>query len=105
MRPDDKRNGFYGRLTYLVYIYVIALPTELLSQAIRYSSVGSAVAFLGRITLFEGRRPSEKRAKYCTYFERYSPYIFRILMYGELDKKNLATHYFQVGIIFCAKTN
>ena len=48
-----------------MYIYVVALPTELLSQVIKYSSVGGAVAFLGRITLFEGRRPSEKRAKNC----------------------------------------
>ena len=26
-------------------------------------------------------------------------------MYGEVDKINLARHYFQIGIIFCAKTN
>ena len=45
----------------------VALPTELLSHVIKYSSVGSAVvAFLGHITLFEGRRPSEKRAKNCS---------------------------------------
>ena len=53
-------------------MYVVALPTELLSQVIKYSSVGSAVAFLGQTTFFEGRRPSEKRAKFL-YFERYSP--------------------------------
>ena len=46
-------------------MHVVALPTELLSQVIKYSSVGGAVAFLGQITLFEGRRPSEKRAKIC----------------------------------------
>ena len=51
---------------YQVYpIYVVALPTELLDQVIKYSSVGSTIAFLGQITLFEGRRPSEKRAKFC----------------------------------------
>ena len=43
----------------------MTLPSELLSQAIRYSSVGIAVAILGQITLFEGRRPSEKREKNC----------------------------------------
>ena len=51
----------------------------------KYSSVGSAVAFLGQITLVEGRRPSEKRAIFF-YFERYSPVNFRTLMYGEVDK-------------------
>ena len=50
----------------------------------KYSSVGSAVAFLGHITLFEDRRPSEKRPKFC--IERHSPVILRILMYGEVDK-------------------
>ena len=59
MRADDIMNGYFGSLTYIV----VALPTELLTQVIKYSSVGSAVAFLGQITLFEGRRPSEKRAK------------------------------------------
>ena len=47
------------------HVHVVALPTEELSQVIKYSSVGSAVAFLGQITLFEGRRPSEKRANKC----------------------------------------
>ena len=81
---------------------------------IKYSSVGNVVAFLGQIILFEGRRPSEKRAKNCIlngnlqlflYFERYSSVILRILTYGVVDKINLARHYFQIGIIFCAKTN
>ena len=26
-------------------------------------------------------------------------------MYGEVDKINLARHYFQIGIVFCAKKN
>ena len=26
-------------------------------------------------------------------------------MYGEVDKKNLPRYYFQIGIIFCPKTN
>ena len=26
-------------------------------------------------------------------------------MYGEVDKINLARHYFQIGMIFCAKLN
>ena len=53
-------NGYFGGST-----NIVGLPTELLSQVIKYSSVGSAVALLGQITLFEGRRPSEKRAKFC----------------------------------------
>ena len=44
--------------------------------------MGSAVGFLGQTTLFEGRRTSEKRAKYCI-LHRYSPVILQILMYGE----------------------
>ena len=84
---------------------LLALPTKLLSQVIKYSSVGSAVAFLGQITLFKGRRPSEKRAKLCFLNGRYSPVILRIVMYVEVDKMNLPRHYFQIGIIFCAKTN
>ena len=43
---------------------MVALPTELLSQVIKYSAMGSAVAFHGHITLFEGRRRSEQRAKF-----------------------------------------
>ena len=46
-------------------LYVVALLTELLGQVIKYRSVGSAVAFLGQITFFEDRHPSEKRAKFC----------------------------------------
>ena len=46
-------------------IDVVALLTELLCQVIKYSSAGSAVAFLGQITLFEDRSPREKRIKFC----------------------------------------
>ena len=60
MRADDIMNVYFGRFN----IYVVALSTELLRQVIKYSSVGSAVAFLGQITLFEDRRPSEKRANF-----------------------------------------
>ena len=59
MRADDIINGYFGSVTY------VALPTELLSQVFKYSSMGSAVGFLGQITLFEGRPTSEKRAKIC----------------------------------------
>ena len=62
VRADYIMNGYFGNSTYM---FVAPLPTELLSQVIKYSSVGSAVAFLGKITLFEGRRPSDKRAKFC----------------------------------------
>ena len=55
VRADDIMNGYFGSLT---YTHVVALPAELLSQVIKYSSVGSAVAFLSQITLFEGRRLS-----------------------------------------------
>ena len=84
VRVDDIINVFFYGLT---CVYVVALPIELLRQVIKYSSVGSAVAFLGQITLFEGRRPSEKRAKFC--IERYSPVILRVLVYGEVDKIKL----------------
>ena len=85
MRADDIMNGYFSSLTYTSRsIYVVALPTELLSQVIKYSSVGSAVAFLGQITLLEGRHPSEKRAKVCILSG--TPVILRILMYGEVDK-------------------
>ena len=64
MRADDIINGYFGSFNIYTYIYVVALPTELLRQVIKYSSVGSAAAFLGQITFFEGRRPSEKRANF-----------------------------------------
>ena len=93
-------NGYYyGSLTYKVQH--IALLTELLRQMMNYSSVGSAVAFIGQSTLFEGRRPSEKCANFC--MERYCAVILRILMYGEVDK--LGKTLFQVGVIFCSETN
>ena len=48
----------------------------------------------------------KREARKKMYFELYFLVILRISMYGELDKKsNLARHYFQIGVIFCAKTN
>ena len=61
MRADDIMHVFFC----LANICVVALPTELLSQVIKYSSVGSAVAILRQPTLFQGRRPSEERANFC----------------------------------------
>ena len=72
------------------HIHVGALPTELLSQVIKYSSVGSAVAFLGQIALFKRRRPSEKGANFCIL--NGTPQltvIIRILIYGEVHKIKL----------------
>ena len=46
----------------------------------------------------------KREVRKVLYFERYSPVILRILMYGEVNKKNLARHYFQIGVIFCPKT-
>ena len=51
--------------------------------------MGSAVAFLGQITLFEGRRPSETRAKYCILNGTLQLVILRILIYGEVDEIKL----------------
>ena len=64
VRADEIMNDYFGSLAYIDYVLIKALPTELLSQVIKYSSVGSAVAFLGQITLFEGRRQSEESAKF-----------------------------------------
>ena len=61
VRTDNIMNGYFDSLA---YIYVVALPIELLRQVIKYSSVGSAVTFLGKITLFQVRRPTEKRANF-----------------------------------------
>ena len=58
-------NGYFA-WQFNIYLYVVALPAELLSQVIICSSVGRAVGCLGQITLFEGCRPSEKRAKNWT---------------------------------------
>ena len=46
---------------------VVSRPSKLLSQVevLKHSSVGSAVAFLGHITLFQGRHPSKKRENVC----------------------------------------
>ena len=55
----------WSMYVFLKYHVVALLPTKLLSQVIKYSSAGIAVEFIGQITLFEGRRPSEKRAKKC----------------------------------------
>ena len=82
----------------------IALLTELLGQVIKYRSVGSAVAFLGQITLFEGRRVQARSAQKIV-FRTHSPAILRILMYGEAIKYNLERLYCQIGVIFCPKTN
>ena len=41
-----------------------------------------------------------------SYFERYSPFTLRILMYGEIDKIKLGKiYYFQIGVKFCPTTN
>ena len=72
-------------------MYLVALPTELLSQVIKYSSVGSGVTFLGQITLFEGYRPSEKRARVCMLNGTLELVILWILVYEEVDKKKLGT--------------
>ena len=47
----------------------------------------------------------KRETRKLLYFERYSPVMLRILMYGEVDEKNLARHYFQISIIVCPKTN
>ena len=48
----------------------------------------------------------KREARKILYFERYSPVILRILMYEEVDKIKLGkTYYFQIGVIFCPKTN
>ena len=63
MRADDIMNCYLFYFGRLAYIYFVALPTELLSQVIKYSSVGNAEAFLGQITLFEGRRVQARSAQ------------------------------------------
>ena len=47
----------------------------------------------------------ERKVCQILYFERHSPAIVRILMYAKVDQYNLARHYFQIGIMFCPKTN
>ena len=68
---------------------MVALPTELLSQVIEYSSVGSAVAFISRSNPFVRRPPSKREARKILYFERYSPVVLSIFMYGEVAKIKL----------------
>ena len=70
---------------------------------IKYSSVGSAVAF--SVKSLRSKAAVQARSAQFFVFERSFPVILRILMYGEVDKINLARHYFQIGIIFCAKIN
>ena len=71
---------------------------------IKYSSVGSAVAFLGQIIPFERRHPSEKRAKFCI-LNGTLPLFFGSWCMERVIKKNLARYYLQTGIVFCARTN
>ena len=66
--------------------------------------MGSAVAFLGQLTLFEGRRSTEKRAKFCILNGTLQLSIGFSCM-KRLIKKFSAIHFFLIGIIFCPKTN
>ena len=70
------RSGFrgFGQEFFFVSasVYLVAVPNELLSQVIKHDSVGSAVAFLGQITV--RRPPSKREARKILYCEGYSSY-------------------------------
>ena len=52
-----------------------------------------------------GRWARQARTRKKMYFERYSPGILRLLIYGAVDKIKLGkTLYFQIGVIICPKT-
>ena len=69
---------------------------------IKYSSVGSAVAFLGQTSLFEGCRPSETRAKNCILNGTLQLFFGSWCM-ERLVKWNLARHYSKLASYFVPK--
>ena len=83
VRADDIINdhNYFGSVP-----HIIQLECILIFIIIRSSS---AVAFISRSSHFDEKPPSNREARKVVYFERYSPVILRILMYGEVDKHNL----------------
>ena len=67
-----------------IYIYLVALPTEVLSQVIKY--LNGQCCRISRSNHFVWRPPSKREARNILCFEWYSPVILRVLMYGEVDK-------------------